>query len=85
MGLVEACDAHQDGFKVESCFYLNPQEYVNIILSRRCAARLCRNRLGGPLQRQSNVPPLTWTAAPVVIIEFCNLPRKGLTRLRTLV
>jgi hypothetical protein len=31
MGWVEACDAHQDGFNVESCFYLNPQEYVNII------------------------------------------------------
>ncbi len=85
MGLVEACDAHQDGFNVESCFYLNRQEYVNIILSRRCAARPCRNRLGGPRQRRSNVPRLTWTAAPVVIIEFCNLPRKGLTRLRTLV
>ena len=85
MGLVEVCDAHQDGFKVESCFYLNPQRYVNIILSRRCAARLCRNRLGGPLQRQSNVSRLTWTAAPVAIIELCNLPRKGLTRLRILV
>jgi len=62
MGLVEACDAHQYGFNVESCFYLNPQKYVNIILSRGCADR-----------------------CPVVIIEFCNLPRKGLTRLRTLV
>jgi len=35
MGLVEACDAHQDGFNVESSFYLNPQKYVNIILNRR--------------------------------------------------
>src|SRR5437762_14206388 len=76
MGLVEACDAHQYGFNVESYFYLNRQEYVNIILSRRCAARLRRNRLGGPLQRQSNAPRLTWTAAPAVIIEFCNLYQK---------
>jgi hypothetical protein len=70
MGLVEACDVHQDGFNVDSCFYLNPQEHVNIILSVRCAARLCRNRLGGPLQRQSNVPRLTSTAASVAIIQF---------------
>jgi len=63
MGLVEACDAHQYRFNVESCFYLNPQRYVNIILSRRRAARLCRNRLGGSLWRQSNVPRLTWAAA----------------------
>ena len=62
MGLVEAWDAHQDGFKVESCFYLNPQKYVNIILSTRCAARLCRNRLGEPLQRQSNVNNLVFIA-----------------------
>jgi hypothetical protein len=32
--------------------------------------------LSGPLQRQSNVPPLTWTAALVAIIEFCNLHQK---------
>lgn len=75
MGLVEARDAHQDGFNVECCFYLNPPKYVNIILSRRCAARPCRKRLGGA-QRRSNVPRLTWTAAPVVIIEFCNLHQK---------
>ena len=69
MGLVEACDAHQDGFNVESSFYLNPQKYVNIILSGRCAARLCRNRLGGPPQRQSNVARLTWAAA-IVVSEY---------------
>jgi hypothetical protein len=38
MGLVEACDAHQDGFNVESCFYLNPQKDVNIILNTRRGA-----------------------------------------------
>ena len=34
MGLVEACEAHQEGLNVESCFYLNPQEYVNIIFEQ---------------------------------------------------
>jgi hypothetical protein len=82
MGLVEACDAHQVGFNVESRFYLNPQEYVNIILSRRYAARLCGNRLGGPLQRQSNVPPLTRTAASLRSSNFCNLHQKKIDTAR---
>jgi len=76
MGLVEACDAHQDGFKVESCFYLNPQEYVNIILSRRCAAPA----LSQPVGRTSTTPierPLThMNRCGVAIIEFCNLHRQ---------
>ena len=66
MGLVEVCDAHQDGFKVESCFYLNPQEHVNIILSRRCAAPALSQPVGRtsatPIERPSThldrCPPL---------------------------
>jgi len=76
MGLVEACDAHQDGFNVESCFYLNPQEHVNIILSRRCAAPA----LSQPVGRTSATPierPLThMNRCGVAIIEFCNLHRQ---------
>jgi hypothetical protein len=69
MGLVEACDAHQVGFNVESRFYLNPQEYVNIILSRRCAAALWQ-----PVGRTSTTPIERPSTHPdrclVAVIEF---------------
>jgi len=56
MGLVEACDAHQYGFNVESCFYLNPQEYVNIIFEqtlRGMAPSQPVGRTATPIERPS--------------------------------
>src|SRR5437867_5064244 len=75
MGLVEACDAHQDGFNVESCFYLNLQRDVNIIFEqtlRGMAPSQPVGRTATPIER----PSTHLDRCPVVIIEFCNLHQK---------